>query len=190
MWTLVPFRGCMRATVIERRLSALYESAPIEAYRAGMQWYAMARQEASALARRHGVTLACAAGAIAALSPRVHWKVNLRLADAVLGKTYRRGAFKANLAKAVSIRDGAKPLAVLSGPKVRAFYRAIMGDQTAAVIDVWMLRAMGLLKLATGLKPVVYAKLEAILVKVANAYRTTVARLQAIVWTVVRGSAT
>lgn len=177
----------MKPRTLKRRLISLYQSAPLDAVSAGNDWYATARKQARALAKQHGTTLARAAGVIAALSPRVTWSNNLRLASAVLGKTYRRGAFKASLAKAVAIRDGGRPLKVLSGPKVRAFYRAIMGDHNAAVIDVWMLRALRWFK---ALKTKAYQALTAVIKAAAVAMGTTVAKLQAVIWTTVRGRAT
>jgi hypothetical protein len=47
----------------------------------------------------------------------------------------------ANRAKAWRIACGEDPDAVLSGPKVRAFFANIMGDVDAVTIDVWAARA-------------------------------------------------
>ena len=48
-----------------------------------------------------------------------------------------------SVGKAERIWQGERPLQVLSGPKVRNFYRAMMGDENAMTVDRWMLRAVG-----------------------------------------------
>jgi hypothetical protein len=47
----------------------------------------------------------------------------------------------ANRAKAWRIACGEDPDAVLSGPKVRAFFANIMGDVDAVTVDTWAARA-------------------------------------------------
>ncbi len=147
-------------------------------------WYRESRRTARALARKHDTTLATAAGVIAALSPRIRWRENVLGADHILGGADSGPGFNRNVEKACRIRDGERPLSVLGGPKVTAFYRAIMGDKEAAVIDVWMWRAMGI-------KPgeVPYAVAEACLREAAAKAGVSVSDFQAIVWTHVRGGA-
>ena len=168
-----------------KRLIAYYERATTDERLAGESWYTEARTVARMLSRRHAVTSNVAAGVIASLSPRVTWRQNIKLADAVLGLTYERGALGANLQKARRIANGERPLDVLRGPKVRAFYRALTGDESSGVIDVWMQRAMRVTRLSVR----AYEACVRALQRAAKAVGTTVARLQAIVWTVVRGSA-
>lgn len=96
------------------------------------------------------------------------------------------GCFRANLAKARAIAAGGKPLTVLSGPKVRAFYRALVGDDSAAVIDVWTVRAAGWL---TSLTERAYALVSRALEIAARKLNTSVTRLQAVAWVAVRGRA-
>jgi hypothetical protein len=96
------------------------------------------------------------------------------------------GVFSTSLAKARAIAAGARPLDVLSGPKTRAFYRAIMGDERAAVVDVWVLRAIGWTRSVT---EKAYQTIANALTIAAAYARTTVARLQAVAWVVVRGKA-
>lgn len=170
------------------RLVRLYEGAPQEVLTAGDNWYASARLDAKRMAKEHGTTEAVAAGVIAALSPRLHWVRNIAAAKLVLARRKVTGVFKVNLNKARRILAGAKPLTVLSGPKTRAFYRAIRGDENAAVIDVWMLRAVNC---ANGkLSPSDYERITAALAAAASRVGVTIARMQAIIWTVVRGKAT
>jgi hypothetical protein len=168
------------------RLVRLYREAPLETVNA--DWYANARHEAKTMARTHRTTEAVAAGVIAALSPRIHWVRNLAVARLVLARRKVIGIFRANLSKARRILAGAKPLRVLSGLKTRAFYRAIMGDSTAAVVDVWMLRAVNYTN--DKLREPEYLRISAAMALAASIIGTTVAHLQAVVWTVVRGKAT
>lgn len=77
-------------------------------------------------------------------------------------------------------------MSVLSGPKVRAFYRALMGDRDAAVVDVWVARAAGWTR---ELKQRGYDVVARALVAAARLARVSVARFQAVVWVAVRGRA-
>lgn len=170
-----------------RRLVALWRAADRAVRTAGVQWYRRARATARRLARQHGCTLATASGVIAALSPRLGWTYNVLAADLVLGAAERvPGVFQASLAKARAIADGARPLLVLRGPKVRAFYRALMGDESAAVVDVWTARAAGV---DGDVSPKTYAAIANALRMGANEVGTTTARLQAVAWVAVRGRA-
>lgn len=148
----------------------------------GDAWYTQARRTARKLARKHGTTVATAAGVIAALSPRVQWKANVNGADHILGGGNTGPGFNRNVEKACRIRDGERPLSVLGGPKVTAFYRAIMGDEEQAVIDVWMWRALGVKP--DGMK---YEDAVNILRQAAAKVDLPVATFQALVWAQVRG---
>ena len=168
------------------RLVAVFQSATRAVKRQGADWYRLAGAAARSMARKHGVTRACAAGVIAALSPRLTWSYNVRAAELTLQGGDVPGVFRASLAKARRIAAGERPLSVLSGPKVRAFYRALMGDTSAAVVDVWTARAAGVLGDAGPAR----------LLEVASALRLAaaevgrpVAHVQATAWVVVRGRA-
>jgi hypothetical protein len=171
-----------------RRLVALWHAADSAARTAGVQWYRAARAMARKLGRMHGCSAATAAGVIAALSPRLTWSYNVIAAEAVLAKAERvPGVFRANLAKARAIAAGARPLTVLSGPKVRAFYRALCGDSSAAVVDVWTARAAGVDP--QGLSPQLYAQVARALKLGADEVGTTTSAFQAVAWVAVRGRA-
>lgn len=152
----------------------------------GKAWYTYARSVARKLARAFKVTLARAAGVLAALSPRVHWVHNVALARANLAGHEPKG-LRDNWYKASRITNGERPLKVLSGPKVRAFYRAIMGDETAVVVDTWMVEAAGW---TASLTPRAYELIARATTHAAEVARTTPTRLQAGVWVTVRGRAT
>ena len=104
----------------------MFRSATREQVQDGIAWYSAARTFAVALARQYHVTKQCAAGVIAALSPQVSWKKNKDYAAIILrgklgGIKPRAHCIARNWDKAWRIATGSHPLAVLGGPKVRAF---------------------------------------------------------------------
>lgn len=177
----------MNIASMVRRLIGHWERSSNDIRDTGINWYPVARRTVAEMATKYGVTHRCAAGVVAALSPRLHWSRNITVADMVLAREENvPGCFRANLRKARAIREGAKPSRVLSGPKVRAFYRALVGDDSAAVIDVWTVRAAGWV---TSLTEQAYAKVARALEIAASKVRTSVAALQAVAWVAVRGRA-
>ena len=120
---------------------AVYNLATADDLREGLAWYQTAHQWCRVQAgsnRPH--LIARNAGIVAALSPLNGWGNNKRKAAEVISKRGRITVVKgqpngiglgANVAKAIAIYKGADPLDILSGDKVRAFYRTIldpMGD--------------------------------------------------------------
>lgn len=163
---------------------------------AGRQWYANAEREARELSRvaAPGVGRVACAGILAALSPRAQWSVNVRWAREIVAKAAWHASPTVE-PPPVSLPDARlkawriayyreNPGSVLRGPKVRAFWRAIAGDPDAAVLDVWMLRAMGI---EGTISPKRYTELEAALRQAASTTHETVRDFQAIVWMQVRG---
>lgn len=138
-------------------LLGVWEDADDYARTYGARWYSDARAACEALAAETGFTTAQAIGAVAALSPRVHWHENIDDARTLLewaadqrDGTYRYDvpvwglklrAFLANVHKAVECLTVSDPLTVLNGPKQRAFYRNIAGDADQVTVDVWATRA-------------------------------------------------
>jgi hypothetical protein len=174
----------METRTLERRMLRHYAAADPD--NGGRSWYRESRKQARRIARETGVTASVAAGVIAAFSPRQQWKTNVRMAeDACRTGTSSSGLGQSRRA-AQRILDGERPLDVLNGPKVRAFYRAIMGDESAAVVDVWMLRAMGL---GEAIAPKDYPTAALAIERAARKTEVTTATFQAIVWTHVRGRA-
>lgn len=153
----------------------------------GGTWYRKSRKAARTIAADTGCTLSQAAGVLAAISPRMTWKANKRLAAIICAGGEVSGVFGANLAKARRIMNGEKPLSVLGGDKVRAFYRAIMGDEDAVVLDVWMLRAAQWQKKSLTHRE--YEEVANALREAARAANVNPADFQAIVWTQIRGGA-
>lgn len=155
----------------------------------GAEWYARAHQTVLHMARESGTTRQVAAGVVAALSPRLHWCRNVTMARNLLTGKPVTGVFAASLTKARRIIRGSRPLVVLGGNKVRAFYKALLGDTGAAVIDVWLLKASGLAP-GTRVTDAVYHQISSHLAALAQRLGITVASLQATIWVSVRGCAT
>ena len=131
------------------RLTALRASATPEQVQAGQRWYQDARALAVELANTCGLSIEQAAGVMAALSPREHWQ---RLYVRLVRWTQASQAGQpitseltigtgSNQYKAQQILAGAPIGAQCSGPKVLAFYRAILGDEQAVPIDCHAHRA-------------------------------------------------
>lgn len=166
------------------RFARHLRAASVQTWLEGSEWYPAAYRLVTELAERYQVTREVAAGVLAVVSPRVQWKHNISLAHALLGNTYQRGCFRANVEKALRIIGGEPPLNVLSGPKVRDFYRAVLGISTGPVIDSWMTFAIGF----TGTcNEAVYAKVSAALQEAAGRFDLPAHHAQAIIWCHVRG---
>lgn len=109
----------------------------------GLDWYKRARGEG----RKLGRTLHQGVGVIAALSPMQAWDTNIVLANKLAAAhdagepmpTHGYG-FKRNTAKAWAILEGARPLDVLGGDKVRSFYRNMLGCEHSVTVDRWAVR--------------------------------------------------
>lgn len=168
--------------------STHYRKADAGTRERGREWYGEARAFCTEQGEAHGVPAHVVAGIVAAISPRISWKANKRCARLCLARIDSpAGVLRANYRKACEIRDGAEPLAVLGGDKVRAFYRAICGDHHAVVLDAHMLRAARFKKPKT--TPREYARIAARLRAEARQHGERPAAFQAIVWCHIRGKA-
>lgn len=136
-----------------RRITAQFRRATAADLAAGLGWYAQARRVSADIARAHGVSVACAAGVVAAKSPRCRWDTNVVLAERIVAAAVRgdaacpRSGLTDTSATAWRIAQGEAPLSalgtvsatgrVISGHKVRSFYLNIMGDTDAVTVDMW-----------------------------------------------------
>lgn len=149
----------------------------------GMWWYGEARQHCLELSLEHKVDLPSVCGVVAALSPRIQWKRNLRVADELLSGTLPNGVFERSVRSALQVLATGKPP---SGPKVSAFARALAGDQTAVVIDSIMLDACGIERHRIS-HVGVYDQLVDIIREEAPRAGLTPCEYQATVWVIERG---
>jgi hypothetical protein len=116
----------------------------------GLSWYGRAQALARHLSNQYGTGVCVTAGVIAALSPNNRWERNVVDAEALI-RAYTYGenvdalkvcTFSKNKAKAITILQGADPLDVLGGRKVRAFYQCIVGQDSVCVdghaYSIWL----------------------------------------------------
>lgn len=169
-------------------LSSLHShwlAATAEQREQGALWYPRAREACRELATLASVTPRRMAAVVAVLSPRLSWRHNLMAARTlVMGEGLLPGLGR-NVAKARAILAGGHIPSLVRGVKVRAFYQALAGDDSACVADSWMVRAAGL---DEGSQRDV-KRCAALLVTGAQAVGVPVVTYQATVWVVVRGSA-
>ena len=183
----------MRTNPPARILSHYRHAAP-EQVLAGVTWYPRAYHAGARIASKHGYTPEQACGVIASLSPLAPWDKNVEIAEtAMVYHALGLGVQPLTLAwtnsvKAWAILDGARPKDVLRGPKVTAFFAAIMGYEDAVTVDTWAWRA------AYGCNPP-YAPTPAQSGRTGDYYRQAArmvdlspSALQAIVWIVIRSN--
>lgn len=148
------------------------------------KWYVDAERIAEKVAENLGTTLEVGASVVSAFSPRERWSVNVARAIAwSLGQEV--ACLKNNLVMANNaLTLGFK---ALNGMKTNSFAKAIAGDEQAVVIDVWMLRAVGIEKKTPNQSG--YNELANAVKTVAFEFGMTPRSMQALIWIVVRGSA-
>jgi hypothetical protein len=147
------------------------------------KWYVDAERIAEKVAENLNTTLEVGASVVSAFSPRERWSVNVARAIAwSLGQEVT--CLKNNLVMA----NNALTLgfSALKGLKTNSFAKAIAGDEQAVVIDVWMLRAVGIEKKTPNQTQ--YWELAEAVKKTAFEYGMTPRAMQALIWIVVRGS--
>jgi hypothetical protein len=148
------------------------------------KWYMDAERVAAEVARNLDTTLEVGATVVSAFSPRERWTNNVAKAISFsLGRDVP--GFKNNMKMATNgLAMGFK---ALNGPKTNAFAKAIAGDENAVVIDVWMLRALGIEKKSPTQSQ--YTEMAKAVTTVAMKYGMTPRAMQALIWIIVRGSA-
>lgn len=116
-----------------KHITATYRAALDSERVEGRSWYATARAVAESLDPTDPER---AAAIIAVLSPRLNWDKNVEAAVEVYAGNHPK-VLGANAAKAARLMAGENPDDVVSGPKVRAFWHAIVNpsDPRAIVID-------------------------------------------------------
>jgi hypothetical protein len=147
------------------------------------KWYVDAERIAEQVAINLGTTLEVGATVVSAFSPRERWSVNVARAIA-----FSLGEKVTCLKNNIVMANNALTLgfSALKGLKTNAFAKAIAGDQQAVVIDVWMLRAVGIEKKTPNQSQ--YKEMADAVTKVANELGMTPRATQALIWIVVRGS--
>jgi Rps23 Pro-64 3,4-dihydroxylase Tpa1-like proline 4-hydroxylase len=148
------------------------------------KWYVDAERIAEQVARNLDTTLDVGASVVSAFSPRERWSVNVaRAIQFSLGEQVT--CLKNNIVMANNALT--MGFDALNGQKTNAFARAIAGNENAVVIDVWMLRALGIEKKSP--TQAQYKVMADAVTTVAAKYGMTPRSMQALIWIVVRGSA-
>lgn len=180
----------MNPTSVKNRALATYSDATPEQVKEGKAWYPGAKQLAWDMTTMGDARydLDTSIRIIATLSPRCRWDKNVKDALFVAdgGDPLELVGTLGNSRKACQrvIEGGV----ALSGRKVRAFAKAIKGDEDAVVVDAWTFRAVGGEKDAPGAKE--YRTCVSGIVRAAIQIGTISPRdLQAVIWVVARGRA-
>lgn len=147
-------------------------------------WYVEAEKVAHEVARNLDTTLEIGASVISAFSPRERWTSNVEKAVSFsLGKKVTGLSNNLKMAEASLILG----FDALKGPKTNAFARAIAGDENAVVVDVWMMRAAGVG--VDSPNKTQYTDISQAVKQVSEKYGMTPRSMQALLWILVRGSA-
>lgn len=123
------------------RLLDLYAATDADTRRRGRRWYPTMRRHLRSLAVEYNQPLSRVAAILAITSVDAQLSSNLRWTVEILRGEREAGRYPASQAHKVRAVLGARyPCRHVTGPKVEAFYRAVMGDPDALVLDRWMLR--------------------------------------------------
>lgn len=111
----------------ERILETLERATP-EQYTAGLNWYGAGYDMAYEMVKGTGYSVQQALGVLAAVSPRMPWEQNVKLAQKILDARgeLERGCLFTNLRKANRILAGSDPFEELTSQKVRAFFECFL----------------------------------------------------------------
>lgn len=148
------------------------------------KWYIDAEKVAHEVAKNLDADLEVGASVVSAFSPRERWTNNVAKAVA-----FSLGQKVVGLPNNLKMAKKALALGfdALNGQKTNAFARAIAGNEDAVVIDVWMLRALGIEKKSPTQSQ--YVEMARAVRKTAAEYGMTPRAMQALIWIIVRGSA-
>jgi len=148
------------------------------------RWYHEAYLVALEVAENMSIPLENAASIVSAFSPRQRWDVNVRQALAFSNGEKVKGLTN-NLTMAANAAEYG--FDALKGLKTNAFARAIAGDDNAVVIDVWMCRAANIGTDSPNKSQ--YNFVSDAVRDAAALFGITPRTAQALIWIVVRGSA-
>ena len=163
--------------------SAIAKKATFGQVEQATKWYLDAETVAREVATNLGVTLEIGATVVSAFSPRERWSRNVTNAI-----KFSLGEPVVALGNNIRMANAGMQLgfSALKGQKTNAFAKAIAGNEDAVVIDVWMLRALGIEKKTPTQSQ--YKEMADAVTAVATKHGMTPRAMQALIWIVVRGS--
>lgn len=168
------------------------QAASADDHAAGLTWYHRARTVAASFAGEYGIPLRTAAAILAITSQGTSWSANVTktrkaLAQHAAGERIHRIGMRAE--SKIERALAGDPDGAVSGPKLTAFYRSIMGEDSGPVVDRWAAR------IARGGNPITddgrvtpreYREIARAYEAVARETTLTPRELQAITWTAFR----
>lgn len=170
----------------EQMLVALYAQASPAVRRRGRSWYPETNRRLREIAARTGNTPAQAAAVFSIVSPAVQLITALEWTEEILRGERMGGRYPNMQGPRIEAALATRyPVKAITGPKVNPFYRAIMGDTSALVLDRWAAFAAGHQR-DRDIPPAVRRSLEVAYRAAAAAVGETVRAFQAIVWIMVR----
>jgi hypothetical protein len=170
-----PYR--MVETLLDR-----YETTDPVTRARGRSWYPECRRLLAAMADEYGRSVAQTVAVFAITSSNCSLRQNLSFTEAVLRGERVGGRYPAFQAPQIKAALSTRyPGRFVRGPKCRAFYRAVLGDTDALVLDRWSARAGGYV-MRRNLNVTVRRELDVAYREVARICGETTRSLQAIVW--------
>lgn len=171
----------------EQTLVSLYEKASPCVRRRGRAWYPEANRQLREIAARNECPLSHAVAVFTIVSPAAQLVTALRWTEEILAGERIGGRYPNAQAPRIEAATSTRyPVTRITGPKVNAFYRAIMGDTDALVLDRWAIRAAGHPNLYSRVPRWLLRELDSGYRAAASACGETVRAFQAIVWIVCR----
>lgn len=170
--------------VYASRFRDLILTATLSQMEAASVWYFEAQEVAEDVAENMGASLEIGASIVSAFSPRERWASNVAKALA-----FSMNKPVSGLSNNLRMAQDAMTLGfdALKGLKTNAFARAIAGDTDAVVIDVWMMRAAGMDNDSPTKGQ--YREISDAVRIIAEEFGITPRTAQALIWIIVRGSA-
>lgn len=169
--------------IMSRRIRAAWARSDSDARKAGANWYSAGMNIVNELAEASGFTREQTAAAVAHLSPRLSWRLNIMGAQAMLlHDIIAPYLMRASVGRALQALGSTDPLSTLRGPKTSRFARNLLGDHDVVTVDAWMARVV----LADRWKALgnagVYDAVEACFQGTARRVGVAPAIMQAVIW--------
>lgn len=170
-------------------LLELYSSADKGTRIRGRRWYPLTRRALKELAVRYDRPLSQVVAVFAITSVAAQLKTNLAWTEQILQGDRMGGRYPNVQGPLVmGALSAYHPSRFVTGPKTGAFYRALMGDPNAVVIDRWAARAAGWDDSANAIPVRRRREMEAAYREAAAEVGERVRNFQAITWLVLRES--
>lgn len=168
-------------------LIELYAAADQDVRKRGRLWYPETRRRLRALAQEYDRPLSQVVAVFAITSVAAQLAANLRWTEEIL-QGLRTGGRYPNVQGPLveAALHSTRPGRYARGPKVSTFYRALMGDRDAVVIDRWAARAAGWESEKHAIPVRVQRQMIEAYMEAAKTCRESPRDFQAVVWIVKR----